>query len=466
MQPYKGTILLNPGGPGGLGVGMARPSYVTLTGGHYDVLGFDPRGVGQSRPLKCSKNSYTSARELGQIYAKDTPFDTDSSDTSVGRFGADMQVQVRRCEKYDGEFLQYLSTAYVARDMDLIRAALGESVLSFYGISYGSYVAQFIGLTYANMFPDRVGQIAIDSVLDPIFYTGPTPELLLESVYDLDTIYHGFGAACEAEGPNHCALAENSTRSGYVLDKLQALFDRTDESPLIVPTQDGDFAVLSGSQIRASIVGTFDGPARWSKRAQVLQQIIDGTYVAKSIEESCPATDTYRGAGMESSVYIANDGNNSGQGNISWEDLFIESKAINSLFGPYMVRDSIYVKYWTTKPVERYAGPWNKPFKRPLLILNNEWDPSTPLRWAQHTAQLLGENGILVTREGFGHSVKNLPSVCIQQITIDFFTNGTNPEPNTICKVDVGPFGTPVVREAASAVEAARQDAAEYLSGN
>ncbi|KAF0709570.1 hypothetical protein As57867_005856, partial [Aphanomyces stellatus] len=244
----KGTIVMNPGGPGASGMYLASAKSVTLTGGHYDVLVFDPRGVGASRPIKCSKNGVTAAVEAARLASLTVPYDTDSSPTSMDRYAAEVKAQVRRCEKYDGDYLPYLSTAFVARDMDAIRNALGEPVLNFYGMSYGT----FLGITYANLFPSRVGRIALDSVLDPTAYTGPTPDLMLSSATGIDPTLEGFAAACEAVGPSQCALAEPKGKPcGYVLTKIQSLFDATNETPLVVPNGDDDISVLTGTAIRA-----------------------------------------------------------------------------------------------------------------------------------------------------------------------------------------------------------------------
>ncbi|KAF0714019.1 hypothetical protein As57867_004085, partial [Aphanomyces stellatus] len=193
--------------------------------------------------------------------------------------------------------------------------------------------------------------------------------------------------------------------------------------------------------------------------AQYLNDMITAKYVADGvgIDDAC-SPDTYRGMNMEFSVYIANDGDNKGD-HMSWEDMLPAIKEQSDAFGIVFAKDAWPALHFKPTPIERYAGPWDKPLKHPLLLLNNEVDPQTPLEWAQNTADLLGDNAVLVTREGFGHSVINLPSKCIQQITINFFNNGTYPEPDTVCKVDTGLFATTTrkLEDSVDAVEAARE---------
>ncbi|KAF0718577.1 Aste57867_1603 [Aphanomyces stellatus] len=459
----KGTIVMNPGGPGASGTYLASAKSIVLTGGNYDVFGFDPRGVGESRPIKCSKNGVTAATEAARLASLTVPLDTESSPTSIDRYEAELKAQVRRCEVYDGDYLPYLSTAFVARDMDLIRKALGESVLNYYGISYGT----FLGVTYANMFPDHVGRMALDSILDPVAYTGPTPEVMLASVAVLDTVFDAFVSACEEAGPSLCALAEATGKpSGYVCDKVQALFDATNETPLIVPTKDGDVSVLTGTDIRSRTQSGLSFPQSFPQVAKYLSDLINGTFVANGVKDAptfCSA-DANRALNLKFPLYIANDGDNTGD-HMSWEDMLQASKDQSANFGIMYVKDGWGGMLFKPKPVERYAGPWDKSLKNRILLLNNEVDPQTPLEWAQNTADIMGDNAVLVIREGYGHTVTNLPSKCIQQITIDFFNNGTYPDPDTTCPLDTGLFGLQRhLNESEDDVEAARNAFAQLMA--
>ncbi|KAF0714020.1 Aste57867_4097 [Aphanomyces stellatus] len=430
----KGTILLNPGGPGGAGTTLATLEFLTLTGGQHDVLGFDPRGIGASRPFKCTKNGFTGAQEQAAIGAKSVPYDTDSSDTSLGRFGADIEAQIRRCEHYDGDYLKYLSTAFVARDMDLIRAALGEDVLNYYGISYGTY----IGATYANMFPTRIGRFVIDSVVDPEIFSGPATELMPYCLTHTESVFEGFGSECEAAGPTKCPLVKPSSQRDHVAANLRTFLATADESPLLLRTQDGDVAVVTGAQLRWTLFQAMYDPTTWPDVARTFASYMAGTTVPPAAASACPTPESYRGGGLEFPIFVANDGTNQQPGD--WDGAFLDSKANSPLFGAPWAAMALAVKYWKTTPVERYAGPWDKKLNRPILILQNHVDPVTPIESAHHLAYIMGNNAVLVTRNGFGHGAYGQPSKCLQTITTTFFNTGKYPMAGTNCKLDVSPF--------------------------
>ncbi|KAF0718579.1 Aste57867_1605 [Aphanomyces stellatus] len=466
----QGTILLNPGGPGVPATGFASRGIMMLLGGDHDVLAFDPRGVGQSRPPKCSKNGFTSVQEdAAAKIMRDIPYDTPTSETSLGRYGSWSELRVRRCEKYDGEYLKYISTAFVARDMDLIRAALGESLTNYYGLSYGTA----LGATYVNMFPTRVGRVAIDSVLDPTIYTAPTSGMNEVNSADLEQVFEGFCTRCEAAGPQFCPLADaKASNRGYVCAKLRALFAKIDANPLVLPAGD-DLGILSGSGLRQQVFESLYRPSAWPQLAGFLASLLAGkATVPPTAAADCPAPSNYRGSAMEWHVFVGNDGDNTNADwPNDWDASFANCKKVSPTFGAVLAKGPIHCKYWTTKPIERYAGPWDKQLKNPIVILNNELDPITPLRSANNLAGIMGDNAIVATRDGYGHATINLPSRCIQQLLANFFKNGIYPESYTNCAVDMDPFIPPTppphARSAdegdANDLEAARQEVAKFL---
>ncbi|KAF0699554.1 Aste57867_9891 [Aphanomyces stellatus] len=450
-----GTILLNPGGPGGSGLAMGSPSYIKLTGGLYDVLGFDPRGVGKSRRIKCSKNSYTDAVENERRDVKEIPFMEATSETSIGRFGAELDAQARRCQKYDGDYIKHISTATVARDMDAIRAALNEPVTNFLGYSYGTH----LGATYVNMFPDRVGRIAIDSVVDPSIQTGPYQ--IRRSQSDSPLVLQAFLDECQKAGPLRCPLANPSDPD--LFDTLSNFVDKVGENPLVLPTDDGDFYVLGAAEIRGRIFSALYRPTGWVQLADYLARLLGGKPLpGLSNPDTCPLPAPAPGYNMITNAVWFNDGDNSEP--VDWNYWYEEAKNNVPFFG-LPASNAVQVQYWKIKPVERYAGPWDKTLKQPILILQNQLDPTTGLGMAQHTAELMGDNAVLVVRDGYGHATTNMPSTCIKNIMLDFFVNGTLPEPDTTCPVDVGPFDAPLERSTDDdGYESAREAANEILN--
>ncbi|OQR88188.1 hypothetical protein ACHHYP_07290 [Achlya hypogyna] len=433
-----GTILLNPGGPGGAGTSMATPDMLAITGGQYDVLGFDPRGIGMSRPIRCSKNGFTAALEAAASENVDVPFGRRAAtDADIDSYASNFALPLARCHLYDGDYLPYLSTAFVARDMDLIRAALGQDLMHYYGISYGT----FLGATYVNMFPDKVGRMIIDSVLDPEVYTGPTTDLLERSVKDNDEAFIAFTDQCESAGPSLCPLADANATRPYLMSRIQAFLAKVERDPLVVPGG-SDIALVTKSQIRSEILGSLYSPhAAWPPLAAKLHQMMTGNYSVPVTNESCDSLDAPLGTGMASIAYIGNDGSPSAK--LNWTAALQHCAKIAPLTGVEGFANLVAAKLWTTRPVERYAGPWGKNYTNKVLILNNEVDPATPLVGAKNVHRLMGDHSVLVVREGYGHGAAfSQPSACIASLMVDFYNHGKYPN-TTFCKIDATPFTAP-----------------------
>ncbi|KAJ3405073.1 hypothetical protein HDV05_006770, partial [Chytridiales sp. JEL 0842] len=231
-SPTTKTILLNPGGPGGSGkdlVLFSGQKFHSILGGKLDIIGFDPRGVGESNPVLCFP-SQTSHSSFDSLLAERGIPGIPGSAISPQLYAAYIQAGVQSCSLKNADFLKYVTTTSTARDMDLIREILGMEEMYYYGVSYGT----FLGNVYMNMFPDKVGRMIIDSVLDPVVYTGSSAALMNVSVMHGDEIMAKFGSLCEEAGPERCALAQEGKQGRYVLTKILQLLDSIAENPVPV----------------------------------------------------------------------------------------------------------------------------------------------------------------------------------------------------------------------------------------
>ena len=159
-----GSLFLNPGGPGGSGVEFARRAAPFLYGGaiqsRFDIVGFDPRGIERSSPLRCFDSPAEWSPAIPRFVYPITP-EQEARTQLADRYLADA------CEARGSAIMDHMATADVARDLDRLRAAVGDDQLNYMGVSYGS----FLGVTYANLFPDRVRAMIVDAVVDPIAWT-------------------------------------------------------------------------------------------------------------------------------------------------------------------------------------------------------------------------------------------------------------------------------------------------------
>ncbi|KLO10612.1 hypothetical protein SCHPADRAFT_942694 [Schizopora paradoxa] len=219
---YGGPVLINPGGPGGSGVGIVLDlgeELQTIIGQQFDVIGFDPRGVGQTTP---SFYAFSNKNEAG-LFLVDYPAILNSSTESLGRAYAYSNILGTKVAGISRNVTEHLSTPSVARDMLGISRAMGYDKLQYWGFSYGSV----LGATFSAMFPDNVGRIVIDGVVDSEnYYAG----LWSNNLLDADAALLDICSACMNAGPDKCALHESSAE--LVLQRINNILKDIKLSPI------------------------------------------------------------------------------------------------------------------------------------------------------------------------------------------------------------------------------------------
>ncbi len=242
----RGILLSNPGGPGGAGLDM--PSFLAAVlpaevSARYDLIGFDPRGVGASTPITCGITDPTAVLDLLLPYP--------APDGSIARNIEFARTTARNCAAHSGELLPYITTANTARDMDRIRAVLGEPKLSYLGYSYGSY----LGAVYTSLFPDRTDRIILDSAIDPnqIWYGvwrqfGPSTALRFPDFTGWAAARndeYGLGATPEAVAETYFATAAALDREPVVTPGLVVNGNTYRQISRNLLYNDGDFPLLA-----------------------------------------------------------------------------------------------------------------------------------------------------------------------------------------------------------------------------
>jgi pimeloyl-ACP methyl ester carboxylesterase len=431
-----GTIFLNPGGPGGPGRGLVtaataifRPEVLA----RYDVVGFDPRGIGASNPIQCFATDDEALALLNRMSG--VPITSEQiNETLAANF-----EYTEGCKRNVGPLLTHMSTLNVVKDLDLLRQGVGDRLLSYVGFSYGT----LIGATYANVFPNRVGRLIIDGNVDP---DGRTNRRLLnkfERAGGFEKALSGFLAACDAAGPN-CAF------SGDARGKFDALRDRLRQGPATLP---------DGSQVTIDdLVGFIGGQlylvSRFPGAAAVLQALYTGVFQ--------PAAPTARSSSSAGAGALARGGSVRGgfpddaysfNGNDSFFAVNCEDAPLprvpslypafavafelaHPTFGRAEAFSEVGCANWP-RADERYAGPWDRHTRNPVLVVNPTFDPATPYVFAQRMARQLG-NARLLTLDGYGHTTRF--SACISDWYTRFLLAGELPPEGTRCGQDRPPF--------------------------
>jgi pimeloyl-ACP methyl ester carboxylesterase len=434
-----GTLFLNPGGPGGSGVDLIFGGYGDYMSGRldgrFDIVGFDPRGVGRSEPLHCFPSesaffAWWTFPYLPYEPAQEPPF------------YRDLASLANRCFARGDRIIRHMSTGDVARDLDLLRQAVGDKRLSFVGWSYGSY----IGNTYANLFPDRVRAIVIDGVLEPRLWAQGRH-------IDIDRIataaeFEEFLRLCDEAG---CLLSgpEGASARYWALDAAVR------EQPIVFD----DGFLYTYDLLVADAVGAMYAPESWPDYAAFFASLLDAVAGDVAAAASARALRESILDRMDPDRAEYPNGFDAYYGNqcadTSYPNTFERFRAVGryaeagSIFGAYWWWQNAGCARWPVDP-DRYAGPWATTTSRPVLVVGNYFDGVTDYAGAVASSKLL-RNSRLLSYAGWGHTAYGR-SECATRHMDAYLLRGTLPEARTVCPANPNPFELGALRSAAPAV--------------
>ncbi|KAH8554996.1 alpha/beta hydrolase fold-domain-containing protein [Umbelopsis sp. PMI_123] len=438
----KGPLFINPGGPGGSGVDMVRRAGDILSksiDGYYDIIGFDPRGVGSSNTIRCFEDGTESKFFLANRYPILSPGDNPAN------HAAWLEAEAKQCIAKNKDFLPYVSTAAVARDIDSLRDAFGQEVTNYWGFSYGT----FLGATYVNMFPDRVGRIILDGVTDPTTFSGELVNWIKTSLIHTEDGIDEFGASCEAAGPEKCALANRDKALAfdgehYVAPTLRYYLNYLINNPLLLSNVSTP-GVVSQAQVANTLFRSLYKVANWPLVAKAFDDAIQlsigdkfHNYLAEKQSERCPLVEDYS---MSFIPVLCIDGTHHDQPDLgSFLKGLEEASKVAPLAATLWGTSMLQCIYWDVKPAERYAGPWNQQTRNKVLLIGATGDPVTPVESAEKLEALMEGSGVFHKHHGWGHCSLGQPSKCTTKVIHDYFVHGKIPTPGSECPMETQPF--------------------------
>lgn len=414
-----GSLLVNPGGPGGSGYDFIRDSLDYAVGAkliaNYDIVGFDPRGVNKSSAVKCYD-----AQEM-DAYLFDIP-------KAIGEKGSDSWLDAmdrnsedfgQACLKNTGELLGYVDTVSAARDLDLMRAVLGDERLNYLGYSYGT----FLGATYASLYPERTGHLVLDGALDPA-----TTEF---DVTKMQAV--GFEKALRAYLAD-CLTGPKCPFKGTVdegMAKVGKFVEQLDASPL--RASDGRF--LGSTVMFYAIILPLYNADNWYLLNNVFQDAFSGdpdvAFTMADFYFGRNPGGSYNDNSFEAFVAIncLDYMSTSTRGTLAAEAK--ELAAAAPVFGPQMAWGGTACDSWPFQST-RVREPIAAKGSAPILVVGTTGDPATPYQWAKNLASQL-ENGHLITYDGEGHTAYNGESACVNNAVEDFFLKNLVPASDPRC---------------------------------
>jgi len=411
-----GTLFVNPGGPGGSGVDLAEQASA-LFGEKvleaYDVVGFDPRGVGASHPVQCLDAAGKDAL-FGRDFDHATDAGLEAALAAWEEFGA-------ACAERTGRALGHVGTVSAAKDLDVLRAILGDDTLTYLGFSYGTQ----LGATYAALFPEHVGRMVLDGAVDPTL----TPrELNLGQAEGFERALRNYVAYCQTQYA--CPLT-GSVEDG--LRQISELSERATKSP--IPTSDPSRGLTATLLFYGVAVTLYDNRS-WSFLTDALREaILEGTgdtllYLADFYFERS-ADGTYL-TNQTEAFYAVNCAD--GRGDADPDAMRAEAAALlevaPTLGGAFGFAE-VPCARWPVPP-QGLPEDFSAAGAPPIVVIGTTNDPATPYAWSQRLAKLL-DPGVLVTFEGEGHTAYGRSNACIEDAVDAFLVDGTVPDDGLWC---------------------------------
>lgn len=411
-----GSLLTNPGGPGASGVDLIQDSLDFAVGAdlieNYDVIGFDPRGVGQSTAVKCFD-----APEMD-----DYLYGIPAAPRGTPEWEAELldahKSFAEACDANSEGILPHVTTINSARDMDLIRGVLGDKQLNYLGFSYGT----FLGATYAKLYPEKAGRLVLDGAIDPA-----VPGLEVGATQAL-----GFESALRAYMQN-CLDSGSCPFNGTVdeaMADLGALLASADRTPL----ENGDGRLMGADSLMTGIIAALYSEDNWSYLTQALDEALQGDPTTAFL-----LADFYNG--RENGSYIDNSSEAFRAYNCMDYPVEDDPDAEAAIERKIAEGAPTIAPYWNG-PDSCSVWPYPPTGTRgeiaaegagPIVVVGTTNDPATPYEWSESLADQLQE-GVLVTRVGEGHTGYNKGNACVDEAVESFLIDDVVPEDGLRCE--------------------------------
>ena len=411
----QGTLFFNPGGPGASGADYVKSAPESVVSEDvrrdFDLVGWDPRGVGSSSAVVC----YTDPKDFDEYLFGIPDGEPGSPEwiAEIEQAGADF---ANACAENSGELLGFIDTISTVRDLNLLRALVGDEKLNYFGMSYGTQ----IGAQYADLFPENVGRLVLDAVVNP---AEPMFEQVLGQTEGFDRALRNYLSSCRQSA---CPFSEDPDAD---IQAIADLYDRLDEAPL--PHDDG--RMLSSSVLDTAISMALYEEQYWPVLSQAFQEVAVG-----ETETTFALADAY---------FRRVDG--------KYEDHFFESfyaitcidqpvetdpavlerqveemNRISPLESDYAIADPVCSNW--PYPARDTVGPVEGKGADPILLIGTTGDPATPYESAVEVAEQL-ESGVLISFNGDDHIAYDEGDPCVNTLVDDYFLTGAVPDADPKC---------------------------------
>ena len=420
QERRKGSIIVNPGGPGGSGVDYAYSAEYIFSPditARYDIVGFDPRGVAGSEPIYCFSDD-----ELDENLSADPKPD---NATELAETLEEAKSYAEKCLE-NTDYLEHFTTIATARDMDILRAALGEEKLNYVGKSYGTY----LGTLYAELFPKNVGRFVLAGAVDPHI---PMKEQTLSQAIGFEGATDAFIKDCLSR--NDCPFTGTFAEArATIIATLQSA--ATTPLPQKNPRKNDD-RMITESLILVGIASSlYDDVDSWPKLRTAFTESAAGfgdTFLQLADEYSGRNADgTFRSNDFDSGAVIDC---------LDWRDsrtteqFTLDAKEFATkapIFGPYIAYSGLHCQFLPQPITQRVANTTTTITTAPIIVIGTIRDPATPYSWSVSLSKIFNGSS-LISLDGDGHTGHGRGSACVDDAVDAYLLSGTLPPANLVC---------------------------------
>ncbi|MCK1797065.1 alpha/beta hydrolase [Streptomyces sp. XM4193] len=426
-----GSLFINPGGPGvpatetvesidaAAGEGPYSPDLLA----RFDVVGMDPRGVGESEAVRCltdEQRAEQAAEDRDPTVPGGKPYE---------QLLADARTFTEGCRKHQSpEFLASLSTDNVARDLDQVRAALREDTITFYGASYGTVV----GPMYATLFPDRVRQMVIDAPVDTHLWQHEPLKLLDDVARSNEETLDAWFESCRTEGAEACAFGDGDPSAA-----LDALITELEASPLEVPPVEGitPGGRLDGAVALEAVRAAAGNRELWPRLTEALLAAENGDGRGLLVVATFVTVAPFGGP------FATLQEPHTGVRCADWPDLgelSAHRAAARKItergerLGSRAAYSALNCALWPAENKDRHTEALTAAGAPPILVVGGRLDNVSPHHWAEAMTERL-EGAVLLTREGVGHTSYRSSGKCVDSAVDAALIHGKLPADGTVC---------------------------------
>lgn len=421
----QGSLLTNPGGPGASGVDFveeAQSQFDATLHQKFDIIGFDPRGLGQSAPIHCLAD-----KAEDQLLQTDPPKDATQR---LAKEESDNKAHAAACQQNSGAMLPFIGSKYVADDMDVLRGVLGDAKLNYLGISYGTY----LGSVYAEQFPKNVGRLVLDGAVDP---NADQLEANVQQQVGFEKSFENFVKDCVANHPGDCPVSGDPHTAAV---QIGAFLDGLQQHPLATRDPDGrklDSTLGWTGTLIAMYGSASDG--WWDYLRQALTAAMkqgDGSLLLAG-------SDQYNGRDKSGHYSTDQDGlvavrcadfNQPAPSAAAVQKAYTETKTGAPILNTQLAAGDLSLSLCDDWPFQTPEKPHviKAAGADPILVVGTTDDPATPYQNAVNLAKGFA-NARLLTRVGEGHGAFGSGNICIQNAMDAYLVSGTLPADGTRC---------------------------------